>query len=127
MSFPYRLFTCTNCKRSDRTIIPPSQLKVFNHLYKLRCLSCNKTWLACPEHNVRWGRRRFYQAILHLDNYKHKNYHLELPRNFKQNQQLHNKERNSYTHSNPPTSLAHYSDDTNDTEADFINVNDTED
>ena len=105
MSFPYRLFTCTNCKRSDRTIIPPSQLKVFNHLYKLHCLACNETWLACPEHNVRWGRRRFYQAILHLDNYEHKNYHLELPRNFKRNQQLRTKAHNNYTDSNPSTSL----------------------
>ena len=127
MSFPYRLFSCNNCKRTDRTIIPPSQLKVFNHLYKLRCLSCNETWLACPEHNVRWGRRRFYQAILHLDECNHKNYIVQLPPNIKQNQHVLNKERDNYNHSNPPTSVAHYADDSDGTEADSICFNDQED
>ena len=127
MSFPYRLFTCFNCKKSDKTIIPPSQHKVFNHLYKLRCATCNETWLVCPEHNLRWGRQRFYQAILHLDNCSHKHYHLNLPRNFKQNQQLHNDEQNTYNLSNPPTVTDYRSENSNIAEEDSISFTDTED
>ena len=81
MAFPYRLLTCVNCRRSDNTIVPPSQLKIFDHLFKLHCLSCNETWLACPEHNLRWGRRRFYKAFIHLEEENHVKSHFNLPTN----------------------------------------------
>ena len=71
MSLPYDLLKCTTCKKADKTTASVSTTKIFHPLFDVHCTSCNSTWLACLEHNIRWERRRFYKAISHLESVSH--------------------------------------------------------
>ena len=77
-SLSLHLKTCTKskCRNSENVSITKAFLPDHYPLLNVQCPDCGTVWLVCPEHGIKWSRRRYKYAKDHLKNIPHNTHYV---------------------------------------------------
>ena len=77
-SLSLHLKTCTKskCRNSENVSITKAFLPDHYPLLNVQCPDCGTVWLVCPEHGIKWSRRRYKYAKDHLKNIPHNTHYI---------------------------------------------------